>query len=642
MTKVKVKGSFLSKPVDRGRHAADDYLIDEDDYERVDLASKPSFLPFVNPTNKGKRGPRVALRPSLRDSSGLQSSDSALGTSSSKASDDENDIEESVRNHPEKHRVIVDNTTNDSVRRGSVRVKVMPSKFRESQLPGYPVSEGRSPLKKKHAGPSFESIGSKQTNVSRDYSSADPHKEHVENELSRALTVVKKIMRMEAAEPFNVPVDPVALGIPDYFDIVKKPMDLGTICKNLERGGKYRSSRDVYEDVQLVWTNCRIYNQKGDPILDLLARVKKNFMKYWTAAKLYTEKSPGNFKSQASSETEFGGASFKQTEIHDDIDYGRSKKINKFGKESQSPAPPIAKPAYEQEEQKPGMRGLMPMKHSSLSDKPSKQKEVDSQTTPGKSRRVSGTGHHKADCSCVVCTGVRRKLAREGKLPSHLVNPAATTELPPTQERILVRLKTEGSGDKLKVPDGSGSGQKTKDKRDSQKRNEIDGEQSEPSLLKRVKVDDSEMISMDTDLQRGIEGDEALISEEKKVSVKEEGKGYSESEGKLESGKTGYDEDFKGGEEVDERDDGVQNDEQLTDLLDTETERQEGGVKYYKASYEMPLRKINPSILQVSSKLFGSGSSWGYGRSLRRHLSRSFPENPIHSCISQLLNPKVT
>ncbi|KAH7301549.1 hypothetical protein KP509_23G031600 [Ceratopteris richardii] len=528
-------------------------------------------------------------------------------------------------------------------------------------------------------------------------------------------------MRMEAAEPFNVPVDPVALGIPDYFDIVKKPMDLGTICKNLERGGKYRSSRDVYEDVQLVWTNCRIYNQKGDPILDLLARVKKNFMKYWTAAKLYTEKSPGNFKSQASSETEFGGASFKQTEIHDDIDYGRSKKINKFGKESQSPAPPIAKPvtgqleqsmienkpsrmlppefiggfrrdqefisntmtdeldsyystregpkvisfyrthkkkkleqqgsdyptepsskAYEQEEQKPGMRGLMPMKHSSLSDKPSKQKEVDSQTTPGKSRRVSGTGHHKADCSCVVCTGVRRKLAREGKLPSHLVNPAATTELPPTQERILVRLKTEGSGDKLKVPDGSGSGQKTKDKRDSQKRNEIDGEQSEPSLLKRVKVDDSEMISMDTDLQRGIEGDEALISEEKKVSVKEEGKGYSESEGKLESGKTGYDEDFKGGEEVDERDDGVQNDEQLTDLLDTETERQEGGVKYYKASYEMPLRKINPSILQVSSKLFGSGSSWGYGRSLRRHLSRSFPENPIHSCISQLLNPKVT
>ena len=70
-------------------------------------------------------------------------------------------------------------------------------------------------------------------------------------------------------------------------------MDLGTICKNLERGAKYRNSGDVYKDVQLVWENCRSYNQKGDPILDLLARVKKNFTKYWTAAGLSTEKYQG-------------------------------------------------------------------------------------------------------------------------------------------------------------------------------------------------------------------------------------------------------------------------------------------------------------------------------------------------------------
>lgn len=70
-------------------------------------------------------------------------------------------------------------------------------------------------------------------------------------------------------------------------------MDLGTICKYLERGSKYRNSRDVYEDIQLVWNNCRIYNQKGDPILDLLGRVKKNFSKYWIAAGLYTDKTAG-------------------------------------------------------------------------------------------------------------------------------------------------------------------------------------------------------------------------------------------------------------------------------------------------------------------------------------------------------------
>ena len=34
------------------------------------------------------------------------------------------------------------------------------------------------------------------------------------------------------------PVDPVALNIPDYFDIIKQPMDLGTIQKNIENNQK--------------------------------------------------------------------------------------------------------------------------------------------------------------------------------------------------------------------------------------------------------------------------------------------------------------------------------------------------------------------------------------------------------------------
>jgi len=31
------------------------------------------------------------------------------------------------------------------------------------------------------------------------------------------------------AAPFNQPVDPVSLNIPDYFNVIKNPMDLGTI-----------------------------------------------------------------------------------------------------------------------------------------------------------------------------------------------------------------------------------------------------------------------------------------------------------------------------------------------------------------------------------------------------------------------------
>ncbi|KAK1440376.1 hypothetical protein QVD17_06201 [Tagetes erecta] len=115
-------------------------------------------------------------------------------------------------------------------------------------------------------------------------------------ELNASLEVIKKIMKMDAAEPFNVPVNPVALGIPDYFDVIKTPMDFGTICSNLESGIKYRNSEDVYKDVQYIWENCYKYNNKGDYILELMKRVKKNFSKYWSAAGLYSEQQPGDTK----------------------------------------------------------------------------------------------------------------------------------------------------------------------------------------------------------------------------------------------------------------------------------------------------------------------------------------------------------
>ncbi|KAD3067384.1 hypothetical protein R6Q59_018548 [Mikania micrantha] len=115
-------------------------------------------------------------------------------------------------------------------------------------------------------------------------------------ELDASLEVIKKIMKMDAAEPFNAPVNPVALGIPDYFDVIKTPMDFGTICGKLESGIKYMNSEDVYKDVQYIWENCYNYNNKGDYILELMKRVKKNFSKYWSAAGLYHEQHQGDMK----------------------------------------------------------------------------------------------------------------------------------------------------------------------------------------------------------------------------------------------------------------------------------------------------------------------------------------------------------
>ncbi|XP_050209653.1 uncharacterized protein LOC126660288 isoform X2 [Mercurialis annua] len=107
--------------------------------------------------------------------------------------------------------------------------------------------------------------------------------------LKAALAVIKKVMEMDEAIPFNSPVDPVCQGLPDYFNVIDMPMDFGTICNNLENGVKYMNSDDVYKDVEYIWENCRKFNKKGDYIMYLLKRVKKKFMKSWTAAGLSTE-----------------------------------------------------------------------------------------------------------------------------------------------------------------------------------------------------------------------------------------------------------------------------------------------------------------------------------------------------------------
>lgn len=63
-------------------------------------------------------------------------------------------------------------------------------------------------------------------------------------------------------------------------------MDLGTIRGSLEAGERYRTALDVYADVQLVWSNCRSYNQEGDPIMDILRIAETVFKKHWNLSGL--------------------------------------------------------------------------------------------------------------------------------------------------------------------------------------------------------------------------------------------------------------------------------------------------------------------------------------------------------------------
>ena len=78
------------------------------------------------------------------------------------------------------------------------------------------------------------------------------------------------------AVPFRTPVDPQLLNIPDYFEIIKKPMDMSSIKRKLETGG-YKDPWEFVDDVWLMFENAWIYNRKTSRVYKYCTKVKHFF-----------------------------------------------------------------------------------------------------------------------------------------------------------------------------------------------------------------------------------------------------------------------------------------------------------------------------------------------------------------------------
>ena len=58
----------------------------------------------------------------------------------------------------------------------------------------------------------------------------------------------------------------------DYHDIVKRPMDLGTIRKKLD-SGQYKDPWEYADDVWLVFDNAWLYNRKNSRVYKYCSKV---------------------------------------------------------------------------------------------------------------------------------------------------------------------------------------------------------------------------------------------------------------------------------------------------------------------------------------------------------------------------------
>ncbi|CAE7373079.1 GTE8, partial [Symbiodinium microadriaticum] len=89
--------------------------------------------------------------------------------------------------------------------------------------------------------------------------------------VAKCREITRELSKQHLSIYFNEPVDTVKLGIPDYRDIVKEPMDFGTVAKNLE-SGLYSSHEEFAEHMRLVFKNAITYNVRRDNPVHIAAR----------------------------------------------------------------------------------------------------------------------------------------------------------------------------------------------------------------------------------------------------------------------------------------------------------------------------------------------------------------------------------
>ncbi|CAL5213541.1 unnamed protein product [Lathyrus oleraceus] len=77
--------------------------------------------------------------------------------------------------------------------------------------------------------------------------------------------ILMKLRKNKSSWIFNNPVDVTAFGIHDYFEIIKHPMDLGTVKNKLAKNA-YSLPEDFAYDVRLTFNNALTYNPKGHDV----------------------------------------------------------------------------------------------------------------------------------------------------------------------------------------------------------------------------------------------------------------------------------------------------------------------------------------------------------------------------------------
>lgn len=101
--------------------------------------------------------------------------------------------------------------------------------------------------------------------------------------------ILNDICKHEFSYPFLKPVDPISLNVPDYFDVIKEPMDLSTVKERLE-SDFYESIDGFIYDMRLIWDNAMKYNRPDSSIYEMAQSLSNEFEEKVKMAIILSEK----------------------------------------------------------------------------------------------------------------------------------------------------------------------------------------------------------------------------------------------------------------------------------------------------------------------------------------------------------------
>ncbi|KAJ3312798.1 histone acetyltransferase [Blyttiomyces sp. JEL0837] len=85
-------------------------------------------------------------------------------------------------------------------------------------------------------------------------------------------SVVTEMQENPNAWPF---VEPVS-GVPDYYDIIKEPMDISTLTSCVENN-EFKTLDEFVTNVNKIFNNCRLYNEEGTNYVKCANKLEKWF-----------------------------------------------------------------------------------------------------------------------------------------------------------------------------------------------------------------------------------------------------------------------------------------------------------------------------------------------------------------------------